>query len=1084
MASPTTAPPVSKKTGFDPAQKAWLSRQLGVEVPWNANIEVDGAPQDTREALKKVKEFDEELAKGTELDESKKAEIAKIKEALAAAGIPGVAEKADDFETARQAKDEALKKVRDLLELQKAEISKTTDLKYVVKREGLPGSTTKRTKTQGNEVDKQYSEVHDGDRRVAGKGPTDAQLQALKLVMDQLMALTNEIRDNGDAKFTPNELMEEIWTPLVRERIISEDQCPQEFSRVLQLWEGANALYRERCAVKAREEEERFATARGLLQDADEVLGIGASVVDVVLSIVGTGPKAKEILELATKCARAGANLLSNALAKDLKGCTTNIGAILGAAVPEPWGDVSKAAFLTVANTGLVVKKLSERSNGEAGDLIGDALEAAFGVIGSSISAKTKDDKFSKIFDTVGAQIKSKVSSGMAGKEIFDLLQATPVNTKLLLAKIGAIVDTEVKQGTKDLVKFMKHYPDLLDLKEKLEKEGLAEGDPEYDRQVKELTKEQEGETEKIEGIDIAGITKNLSELIGTAPDPEAIEKLAIEAGAEQTNAELEEAHETYCKSLSLAMGVGVGADDEDMALLSDLYDIDKLIAQIEADKAQIALLNGILDAVGGVVTLIVPQLGGVLKAKQFAMNVVAAVRRSQELCTFTALVSDAKKAASPQAFALLAQVSELKRQLTNDVIDAAVALGQAILITGAAAADLSGYGAAAGAALKAANGALEAFAQAKDFLSRKFQERKVKRAWAKYRKALDNPRDRVLVVKSLKSNATLAKYAVAYGALEMNDPFAREALRSCNLNDAVLADENTSAEKVVRFLEAKFSDDIQVVGVVTRFAPEAGAPMTLASWMANKEAASNPKNNFVLKSPSPTASIDNGFKLVETSAKVVVSLDISTVDTYDEWVTHSKNLMILATALDSYTPLATGPTGDREFPEFKDYLNDLSAAAKSESRKTLAAIEGDKAARVKAALNFKKTTTAAKRITDAIGTAQSAVGSTTGRSVQDITDYSTGAGAELMKVLKAASKEAPSLVGPASLLIKSLSLMPRRAEAAGKLGDPDKANRVKEILDQLVAELNETTTKISELGTNAETSMLALGPDAQPKDP
>lgn len=1081
MSSPTTTPPKTgkeaPKPGYSPAQQGWLSRQLGVEAPWNDKVKVGDTEMDPDTAKTKAKEFDKLLASGDPIDEEQKKQGEALKKALAAAGIPGIVEQAEEFENTRKKKDEALKKVRDLLELQKTEMSQATDLTFVVKGSKVPFfEHKKKTKSKDNDIRDEFSTERHTGRLVAGKGPTPQQLAALKLVIDQLYALTDQLRDEGDSPFSPNELMEEIWTPLIREHIISEDQCPQEFSRVMQLWEGANALYRERCKEKAREEEERFKTARTVIDDIESVVGISASVIDVVLTLVGAGPKAKEILDLASKCARAGANLLSNALAGELKGCTTNVGAILGAAVPKPWGDVSKAAFLTVANGGLIAQKLAQRETKEAGKLFGDALGAAFDCIGSSLSADKKDDnKMKDLFGRIGGHLSAAVSTAINSKDIYDLLQENPVDSKKLMEAIGGIVDTEVKRVTKELVKELKQEKQLEELKKK---HGGDEESPEYKKELKELEKSQEKETEDIEGFDIEGLGEKLAAVIGTSPNLDLIEKAAIEAGAEQSNEELEAAHETYCKSLSLALGVGVGADDKDMALLSDLYDIDKLIAQIEADKAQIALLNGILDAVGGVITMIIPQLGGVLKAKQFAMNVVAAVRRSQELCTFTDLVSDAKKAASPQSYALLAQVSELKRQLTSEVIDAAVNLGQAILITGAAAADLSGYGAAAGAAMKAASGLLDAFATAKEKLSEKFQQAKVKRAWKRYRKALDNPRDRISVVRSLASNPTLAKYAVAYGAIEMNDPFAKEALRACNLNDAVLADEGTNAEKVVRYLEAKFSDDIQVVGVVTRFAPDSGDPMTLNSWIANKKAAMVETNNVVLNPKSPTPAIDKAFTLLEVSRTEVTTLDIGEATTYDQWETHIANLTMLATSLTSFTPLSKdgGP-----FPEFQDYLNDLANSATMEAKKTRARIDGDKAGRKKSAKMLQTAIATSKTTVDAIEAAITDMGVVdVSRTTVELTEYCTsGEGGKLTRTIRGATGEAPALIAPCEMLSKSLKLAVRRAESAGKLAMPEQGVQVKKIFDELSTEMSLAQVEIRKVETSTQEKLTALGPDA-----
>ena len=147
----------------------------------------------------------------------------------------------------------------------------------------------------------------------------------------------------------------------------------------------------------------------------------------------------------------------------------------------------------------------------------------------------------------------------------------------------------------------------------------------------------------------------------------------------------------------------------------------------------------------------------------------------------------------------------------------------EACTTTAAAVCEVSGVAAPVGEALKAAEAGIEAMHKAKDFLYKKFKENKTKRAWNQFRKAVDNPEDRRAIMKAFRKNPTLAKYGIAYGALEMGDAIAKESLRQCGLNDMVLANENTNANKVVRYLEVKYPDDIQVVGVLSKFAPGRG---------------------------------------------------------------------------------------------------------------------------------------------------------------------------------------------------------------------------------------------------------------------
>ncbi len=1067
MPTGTKTPP-EKTAGLQPEEKGWLGRYLGSRVPWKTVITTDsGGEVDAEEAYAQLKEFEAAIKRGEDFEGLVNMQMEETRKALTALGIPSKVDKGEDYEGSRNAKDEALKQVRNLIELQKAEMSSATDLEYTVKGSVLGFEKKKKAKKKGD-AREEYSEVHHGERTVESKGPTPQQKAALKLVINQLEALTQQLREVGDSEFSPNELMEEIWTPLVREQIISEDQCPSEFSRIIQLWQGANALYKERCKAKAREEEEQFKNIRGALDDLDQALGIAASVTDVVLTALGTGAKSQEILKLVAKCSRAGVNVVSSGLAKDFGSCSGKVGDILEAAVPEPWGKVSSNAFQATVNAGLIAQKLSQRDNKGAAGLLGDAIEQAFKAIGGSIGKKD-------LFEEIGGWISHGVSSAIESKEVIDLLQAEPIDTKAVLAAIAKLTSSQVKKAVGQMIAKIKQAKEEDAKKEELEKKGLKEGDDEYDKTMKKLKDSQEQESDDWDSA--------LDDLKGLVPDQEEINRQAIEAGADQTNEQLDAEHKNFTKSLGAVMGVGAGVDDDQEDALANLYDIDTLIAQMEADRAQIELLNAIIDAVGGVLTLIVPQLGGVLKAKQFAMNVVAAVRRSQELITFTALVSDAKKATSPQAYALLSQVDELKHQLTSDTIDAALNLGQAICISAAGAADLSGIGAAAGAGLKGAAAGLEAMQQAKDLLYKKFKERKVKRAWQRYRKALDNPEDRIVIIKAIRKNPTLSKYAVAYGALEMNDPFAKEALRQCNLNDAVLANENTNADKVVQFLEVKFADDIQVVGVISTFAPDSGDPLTSDSWVKNKNAAmGKPKSvpgQLLLAADPPTNNIDKTFAAVTSSTDEVDKGDIEEADTYVVWETHVNNLDALATALRAYKPKTT--TGV-PYDEFQDYLNELAFAAETESKRVAAQIQADKNARLKAANLFQVAIVAATDAVTAIGTARGLVGAvTTARPPQEVIVYCTsGGGKALVDSIKALGTKTPAISHPVELTIQAISFANKRAtkaEQAAKGGKEGEAGtQIRGALGSLLDDFDEIEAAFNTAKAAAEESKAKLG--------
>ncbi|MBV8817983.1 MAG: hypothetical protein JO022_06475 [Acidobacteriaceae bacterium] len=112
--------------------------------------------------------------------------------------------------------------------------------------------------------------------------------------------------------------------------------------------------------------------------------------------------------------------------------------------------------------------------------------------------------------------------------------------------------------------------------------------------------------------------------------------------------------------------------------------------------------------------------------------------------------------------------------------------------------------------------------------------------AWSTYKLAINNPGNRKLALIAMRQNPTLAKYAMAWGAVVEQDPLVGDFLGYCGINtDTVQGSANI--DKVVEYLEARMPDDITVVG--RDVGPSAGwAPkkveLTTGSWMDAKARA------------------------------------------------------------------------------------------------------------------------------------------------------------------------------------------------------------------------------------------------------
>jgi hypothetical protein len=176
---------------------------------------------------------------------------------------------------------------------------------------------------------------------------------------------------------------------------------------------------------------------------------------------------------------------------------------------------------------------------------------------------------------------------------------------------------------------------------------------------------------------------------------------------------------------------------------------------------------------------------------------------------------------------AMLNRANLSKEQTINDTVKACEAAAKMV----AGAFSTAGPFAPAG---HIAYAGVTAVAAIHDVLYKFYTIGKLKAEWATYKKALENPDDRKLVRKSIRTNPTLAKYVVAYGAREGN-PVARNAVKRLGLTEKVLDSKDTNVQKVEAYLEALYPDD--PVLLEPRNAPKDWYPgpvtFTAASFMA-----------------------------------------------------------------------------------------------------------------------------------------------------------------------------------------------------------------------------------------------------------
>jgi len=197
------------------------------------------------------------------------------------------------------------------------------------------------------------------------------------------------------------------------------------------------------------------------------------------------------------------------------------------------------------------------------------------------------------------------------------------------------------------------------------------------------------------------------------------------------------------------------------------------------------------------------------------------------------------------------------------------------------------------------------------------YKPAKLSSAWSTYKQALGEKNNEAIKRKAMKMNPTLAKYAIAYGALEMNDPFAKEALRDCGLTDEVLAHKDTNAQRVADYLKLKMADDLEVQGVLNEFVPSGGVPLSLATWNKNKKAAAA-KHKW---QNTGTGGIDAALAALE-KAEAALAKKPDSLKLLTGCQTAAESLV---SALEQFKPVTQEGA---HHAQFADYVGDLTGEA------------------------------------------------------------------------------------------------------------------------------------------------------------
>lgn len=269
-----------------------------------------------------------------------------------------------------------------------------------------------------------------------------------------------------------------------------------------------------------------------------------------------------------------------------------------------------------------------------------------------------------------------------------------------------------------------------------------------------------------------------------------------------------------------------------------DAADIERLIAKMQRDKMIMKMALQIAQGGVAFAASFVPGLAAVSAGIKMAAEFAAAAQRAVQLAQWVQSRDDLTAAQSALSSSAQNFVINQAEQFTHHTIQAAFAaaemIGSIVRTVGAAT-----YGAAeaVGAAVQAAGKVGQKLEQIlRDY--ERFEE--LEAAWKLTARSLANPSNRKLALRARQLNPSLAKYSIAWGAVELKDPLARNAMRACGLTEAVLENRNANVDKVVEYLETFYDEDDKLyrqVEDVGKWVPT-DVSLTLRYWVRLKTAA------------------------------------------------------------------------------------------------------------------------------------------------------------------------------------------------------------------------------------------------------
>lgn len=524
-------------------------------------------------------------------------------------------------------------------------------------------------------------------------------------------------------------------------------------------------------------------------------------------------------------------------LLKAFNGAIDDIGANLGtiltlAGVDKEIAKTVVGAYKGTASASKAVQMLVK----DPGNVAGAMKELSGGV---NTALKGTGDK---TLEKIGAGIELAVSQMVSAKQIAQLYAEGNSNEALekLVEQLGSGIESAVGLAVPSDDEEEDESEDEDDDSEGEGGEGEGgegEGSTDEAPQQRKLKREQR----KAISQQLTQLVRDLKDRADKKlpPDPEmAVDLAKIGKATESLDAarkqqEAEDANEE-ARTLLAEAELDLKALSDAEKAGAEASNIDALIASLLRDRMFLKIATQIAQGGAEFLSQFVPALGAVSAGIKLAANLVAVAQRAQQLDLWIKAQGDLAAAQSALSSSASNFVKNQGQQLAHYSAQAFFAAAQlAGKIT-----ELAGPAAPVGTIIAAVAGAS---AKAEEALMERADKVQIELAWKVTLKALRNPKNRQLGLEARKLNPSLAKFSIAWGAIVLKDPLARNAMRACGLNEASLKDDNTDVNKVVQYLETFYEDDKSLYRDSDEPVPEwipADAELTLKWWSQLRLAA------------------------------------------------------------------------------------------------------------------------------------------------------------------------------------------------------------------------------------------------------